>query len=931
MAEVYLGVGIDASGAKQGANEFNNATDKIIGGANKADKATEKFNQQLKSAQLYLKLAATAAAYFAVRTISDYTYALAEAQAVTKATASEMQQLQAVTRQLGATTVFSAAQAAEGVKFLGMAGFETSKIISALPATLDLAAAASLSMGQAADITSNIMSGFGLAADEAGRSADVLAAIASSANTDVSGMGQAMKYVGPIARSLGISMEDTAAAVGVLANQGIQGSMAGTGLKTSLSALLNPSKAAQKAIKDLGLSLDEINPQTNKLDVVIRRLADAGLDAESAFTIFGQRGATAMLALTGAVPDLEKLLNVTNNSAGAAKRMADIMRDTLKNDVELLKSAIAELALVIGDAGLTGAVRGYIQQATRWVDSLNQTLSGIIKNREQAQMLTDALNILKNAVIALMALKLAEWLFLAGKAMRLLTLAMSANPYVIAGTAIAALILHIKDLKSETSDLEKITHNQTTALKDMANQSSKTAASMVIDMLKTRRAALLAAGSISDIDKQLTERSRQRSQREQLAGSLAQKTGEFTDPGTAAMTGGFYDPITAELNARKIEILSIDKEIASLEQKSKMYGTKAFKDGRQIAKSFVDGILSIKKQDVVDFLSGYIPGLSSEAPSAAPAISPMGMTSETAEKAVLQQERIATLYSYQYETMKKQTFEAIKSFQDQEAAIQKHIKGLEKQAETEQKRLELTQQYGTNIAEIDTQMQLYNATREYGLKVGSAEYAQIEEQIRAQKEAAEGVKKLEEARKKELEQTQKAEEAHKQWAQSMTYAFKDAIMNSKNLGDALSNLANRVQNMIVNKALDSLLGGLFGGMFAKGAAFQAGGVTAFASGGVVSSPSLFPMANKKTGLMGEAGPEAIMPLTRTSSGDLGVKAVGSGGSMVIAPQINITVEGGSQEQNQDAANKVSAAVRKAIDDTIMTVLLRERRPGGALR
>ena len=295
-----------------------------------------------------------------------------------------------------------------------MAGFTTNQILEALPATLDLAAAATLSMGQAADITSNIMSGFGLAANQAGKAADVLAAIASSANTDVTGMGSAMKYVGPIARSLGISMEDTAAAVGVLANQGIQGSMAGTGLKTSFSALVGPTKAAKEAIKSLGIDLKDVNPQFNSLEDVIKRFAVAGLDAERAFTIFGQRGATAMLALTGDVSGLEKLLEVTNNATGSAERMAKIMRDNVKGDADLLKSALTELAFVIGDAGLTKAVRGFIQEATRMATVVSETASGILKNRENVQLLSDSLNVLKNAIIAVMALRLVEWLFAAG-------------------------------------------------------------------------------------------------------------------------------------------------------------------------------------------------------------------------------------------------------------------------------------------------------------------------------------------------------------------------------------------------------------------------------------------------------------------------------------------------------------------------------------
>ena len=1042
MAEVYLGVGIDASGAQQGAAQFSNATDKVVNSAKSADKATEKFNQQLQQAQLYFKLAGTAAAYFVTREISAYTKALSDAQAVTNATASEMARLTKVTRELGASTSFSAAQAAEGAKFLGQAGFTVNEIVAALPATMDLAAAATLEMGQASEITANIMSGFGLAATEVGQAADVLAAISSNANTDVTGMGDAMKYVGPIANSLGISMEDTAAAVGVLANAGIQGTMAGTGLRSSLSSLLTPTAAAKKAIKELGIDIKDLNPNANSLQDIIKRLADAGLDAERAFTIFGERGATSMIALTSNVPMLERLTEVTNNAQGAARRMAEIKLDNIAGDFEKLSGEIAETALKLGDAGLTGAIRKYLQVATTWVESLNKSIEGITSNREQMQLLADAVNVLKNALIVLMSLKIIEWLFAAGNAMRLLNIAMSVNPWVVAATAAGTLGLELVDLKKETNSLEDATLDQVRALRDMEDQGSKTAGAARKGILEMQKAALLAAGSIDDINKQIAERQAQRSQREGLAGSLTPKSGDYVDPGTAAMNSGFYDPIVAELNARKVAILGIDKEIAAIDKKSKMYGESAYKGGRQVARSFIDGVMSITQKDVVDFFSQYVPGISSESPTTK-AISGTGekakesfMVGELANlKLQLELTKNlgaseADLYRIRLndealreakeaglkritDTMKnqintavalfaeenklKESYETQKKFTDalkeklktSESAVtaaqnlgasesellrinleaqateaarkaglqgisaewqtmidkivtlaaiqkeakdafetgekqKKYIEDLKKAFEAEEQRAKLLKEYGKNLSEVSLQMEIYNALKEKNVAVGSDEASVIEKQIK-------DTKALKKANDDNTEATKKAEEASKQWANSMKDAFKDAIMNSKNLGDALSNLANRVQDMLVNKALDSLLGGMFKSIgFAKGAAFQAGGVTAFASGGIVSQPSFFPMSGNRTGLMGEAGPEAIMPLTRTSSGDLGVRAIGGGGTTVIAPVVNISVSGGSEEQNQDAATKVSAAVRDAIDDVVMNVLLREKRPGGSL-
>ena len=254
--------------------------------------------------------------------------------------------------------------------------------------------------------------------------------------------------------------------------------------------------------------------------------------------------------------------------------------------------------------------------------------------------------------------------------------------------------------------------------------------------------------------------------------------------------------------------------------------------------------------------------------------------------------------------------------------LKEYQTGLEKQLAAEQKRGEFMKQYKGDMSEVDTQMQIYNESQRLGITL-------TDEQIKAAADLINQKKALTAAEKAADEASKKAAESQKQWNNQLTSAFKDAIMNSKNLGDALSNLANRVQDMLVNKALDSLLGGMFESMkFAKGAAFSAGGVTAFASGGVVNSPTTFPMRGG-VGLMGEAGAEAIMPLTRTSNGDLGVKAVGAGNT-VIAPNITINVSGGTREQNEDAGKRVSAAVRQAIDDTVVSVIMREKRPGGVL-
>lgn len=342
--------------------------------ATRARDATGKFTKSSASAtsSMVAMAARATVAYFSIRTLTggiskgvrvnmQFEESMSAVEAVTRATDSQMLKLTATARKLGATTRFSASEAADGMKFLGQAGFETSEIIEAMPGLLDLATAGMLGLGEAADITSNIMSGFGLEAEESSRIADVLAAASSSANTNVQQLGEGMKFVAPISAALGVSVESTAAAMGVLSDAGLQSTMAGTGLRRVLSELANVSSAGQKVLEGYGLTLEELDPKTNSLTDIVEKLSEVGLGAAEAFTIFGDRGAPAILALTSQTDRLRELNTEMENSAGRAKEMAGVMGDNLAGDVKILKSVLEELTLAGGEKGVNGTLRALTQ------------------------------------------------------------------------------------------------------------------------------------------------------------------------------------------------------------------------------------------------------------------------------------------------------------------------------------------------------------------------------------------------------------------------------------------------------------------------------------------------------------------------------------------------------------------------------------------
>lgn len=314
----------------------------------------------------------------ALRSIAEFEQQISAVGAVANATGADLERLSAIAREMGATTAFTASQAAEGLQFLAMAGFSVNEAISALPATLNLAAAGALDLGTAADIASNVLTAFNLEAEQTGRVADILAQAASSSNTSVEQLGQGFKFVGSVAGALNVSMETTAAAMSVLSNAGMQAEMAGTGLRRILVGLADPSE-------ELAQKLDGVSLEADGLVGVISKLAEEGVTATEAMEEFGLRGGPAVLNLVRAFEDLEQFELDNLDAAGRAAEIASQRLDNLAGDVTQLQSAFGELLLSIGDDELNGAAR-----------ELVQTLTGAFRSedaKQLAEVISDVLTV----------------------------------------------------------------------------------------------------------------------------------------------------------------------------------------------------------------------------------------------------------------------------------------------------------------------------------------------------------------------------------------------------------------------------------------------------------------------------------------------------------------------------------------------------------
>ena len=313
-----------------------------------------------KNLSLKLSLPIVALSGVVLKMAGDFESAMNSVAAKSGATGREFQKLEDLAKNLGATTRFSATQAAQGMAFLAQAGFDTNQILAALPSTLNLAAAGNLELARAADIASNVLKGFRLPAEEAGRAADVLALAAAKTNTDVEELGSAMSRIAPVASDLGVSMEETAAAIGALSDAGIKGFRAGTALRAIMAKLAGPTGQAAKAMEKLGINTRDLQGNFVGLPALMDQFAEAELNAADKGQFFADKVkifGTEMVSSAGILinkggPALQKLTDEFIKAGGASQRMAEIMERGFVGALRVLRSALESLAISIGNSGL---------------------------------------------------------------------------------------------------------------------------------------------------------------------------------------------------------------------------------------------------------------------------------------------------------------------------------------------------------------------------------------------------------------------------------------------------------------------------------------------------------------------------------------------------------------------------------------------------
>lgn len=335
----------------------------------------------------------------AVKTGMDFEAQMSRVKAISGATGEEFAKLKEQAKQLGADTAFSATEAAQGMENLASAGFSTSEIIAAMPGMLDLAASSGEDLASSADIAASTLRGFGLEASSAGHVADVLAKNAAETNAAVADTGEAMKYVAPVAKSMGIEFEETAAAIGIMADAGIKGSQAGTTLRGALSRIAKPTKAMQETMDELGLSFYDSNGKMKSLADITEMLETkmSGLTDEqknqALITLFGQESLSGMMALMDrGSGEVRKLTDEYKNCDGSAKDMAKTMQDNLSGAVEEFGGSVESLGIEIFE-NIKGPLKKAVGVGTTEINKLTKA----VKNNKIEEIVPkEVINNIKN-------------------------------------------------------------------------------------------------------------------------------------------------------------------------------------------------------------------------------------------------------------------------------------------------------------------------------------------------------------------------------------------------------------------------------------------------------------------------------------------------------------------------------------------------------
>ncbi len=807
---------------------------------NRVDQAISKTNSSVKKLKsLLLKAGATIVAFKAgsdlVKTGANFESQMASVSAVMRASADEEKKLGEAALEMGQKTRWSASESAKALEYMGMAGYSSSQAIKALPGVLDLATAAGMDLGHASDIVTDSLTAMGLVVNQLAMFNDVLVGTSVRANTNISMLGETLKYSAPIASQLGYNIRQLSAMAGILANSGIKASDAGTDLR---QAMVRNKDAAK-----------ELGTEQNDLIGTLEAAKKAGWGVNEVTEKYGLIASKSVLVLMNQLEEYKKLEKQLHKVSGETKKIAEIKLDTLTGDFEILKSTLESTKLGIF-AEIKESTRSGVQALTALVKKAGPYLISFAANLE----------LIASGLVTLGKIAVA------GGVLYYVPAAFAAMQ-----TAFLAAKIHLVKFLyiAKTSPGLSILNKQL-----WGTSASATAASSAMGALKVATGTLFAAYAGWKIGTYLNDNFKTA----KLAGIA------FVD---GTIKGFLHLEYFAKLAWTGISTLW-DKTIGSM---------------KLVFAEFIETVG--KGLSYIPF-SYKITGSAAEYAASLRKSADTSLNSFADKKAFLKKsldQKIANHKSIIDELIKDAVSKRKK------APAQNNVKKPVKP--------EVVPEVFKNPPKMETQKR-----RKYTEepKLSNEFAAVIQKDITLMSELKAGAMNAFDAiNSKSLSAAKIVENSLVKAFDGVGDAFASWITGARSFSDAFKNMAASVledlTRMIAKQMLISSLSSMFGGFGwgfeyssgatttysspithtampnAKGGIFSGPGISAY-SGQIVDTPTLFPFA-RGVGLMGEAGPEAIMPLERGADGKLGVRAENTGN---VQQNININIVNESGER-----------------------------------
>lgn len=482
--------------------DFKNSIDHVKGGLNTLNKGFA-----------IAGAAATVAFGAATKVGMEFESQMSTVSAISGATAKDLQILTDKAEEMGIKSAFSAKQAGQAMEYMAMAGWKTEEMLGGVEGIMNLAAASGEDLANVSDIVTDAMTAFGLSADKSGEFADVLASASSNANTNVGLMGETFKYVAPAAGALGFNIQDTAVAIGLMANAGIKGSQAGTALRSTITRMAKPTKESAVAMDKLGLKITNADGSMKSFNQIMvdMRKGFKGMTADqkasTAAMLGGQEAMSGLLAIANASEsDFKKLTAAIDNSAGSAEQMAEVKLDNLQGQITLLGSSMEGLGIAIYDK-FGNNFKNVVKDAIQGVNTITTKLT----NGELDGALTGIAVSITAIGTAIVGLNVAFVIDDISRALRgeeaatkaviavqeIWNLVCSTSPIFLIGTAIAAVTAGLVVLYQTTS---KAAEEERAYNRAVAEQTSKINEST--ESIKSRHQSIVDStkASLSEIE-----------------------------------------------------------------------------------------------------------------------------------------------------------------------------------------------------------------------------------------------------------------------------------------------------------------------------------------------------------------------------------------------------------------------------------------------